>query len=145
VKHEAYAAMQARLEYVRDMTYRLEEVEGRTGLTVALLRHWREEERALEDALVGDDPLVLASLDYLRHYYEESDLVLRTEPGGRWMRLGGNEAWVLVDVAIGDDYGTLDHWKPYAIWRNTGNVYRVERGGAVEDDPIFEPAKSLDL
>jgi hypothetical protein len=58
---------------------------------------------------------------------------------------GGNEAWVLVDVAIGDDYGTLDHWKPYAIWRNTGNVYRVERGGAVEDDPIFEPAKSLDL
>jgi hypothetical protein len=118
--------MQARLEYVRDMTYRLEEVEGRTGLTVALLRHWREEERALEDALVGDDSLVLAGVDYLRRYYEESDLVLRTERGGRWMRLGGNEAWVLVDVAIGDDYGTLDHWKPYAIWRNTGNVYRVE-------------------
>jgi hypothetical protein len=73
--------MQARLEYVRDMTYRLEEVEGRTGLTVALLRHWREEERALEDALVGDDPLVLAGVDYLRRYYEESDLVLRTERG----------------------------------------------------------------
>lgn len=140
MKHEAYAAMQARLEYVRDMTDRLEEVEGRTGLTVALLRNWREEERALEDALVGDDPLVLAGVDYLRRYCEESDLVLRTERG-LLMRLGGNEAWVLVDVAIGDDYGMLDFWKPYAIWRNTGNVYRVGSDGAVEDDPIYEPTR----
>lgn len=132
--------MQARLEYVRDMTDRLEEVEGRTGLTVALLRNWREEERALEDALVGDDPLVLAGVDYLRRYCEESDLVLRTERG-LLMRLGGNEAWVLVDVAIGDDYGMLDFWKPYAIWRNTGNVYRVGSDGAVEDDPIYEPTR----
>jgi hypothetical protein len=137
VNHEAYQAMQARLKYVRDMTYRLEEVEGRTGLTSPLLRNWSEEERALEDALVGDDPLVLAGLDYLRRYYEDDDFVLQTERGPL-MHLDGNEHWVLVDVAIGDDYGMLDFWMKYAIWRNTGNVYRIERGGAVEDDPIFE-------
>jgi hypothetical protein len=82
VNHEAYQAMQARLKYVRDMTYRLEEVEGRTGLTSPLLRNWREEERALEDALVGDDPLVLAGLDYLRRHYEDTTSCSRRS-GGR--------------------------------------------------------------
>jgi hypothetical protein len=136
VKHETYEAMQMRLDYVRDMADRLEEQEG-----MALRLRWREEQRGLEDALVGEDPLVLAGLEWLRQRYAESDLVLWRDEK-LLLRINGNESWILVDVAIGDDYGTLDFWKPYAIWRNTGAVYRVESDGEVADDPIHVPAGS---
>lgn len=126
--------MQGRLSTVRNTLDNLH----RIGQADTLIQRLSEEVRGLEDALVGDDPRVLAGVDYLRRYYEDSDVVLRTERGPL-MHLGGNEHWVFADVAIGDDYGSLDFWKPYAIWRNTGAVYRVERDGAVEDDPIYRP------
>lgn len=137
MKHQTYEAMSMRLEYVRDMADRLEEINQGADL----LQRWREERLALEDALVGEDPLVLAGLDWLRQRYADSDLVMWRDEK-LLMRLSGTESWVLADVAIGDDYGVLDFWKPYAIWRNTGAVYRVESGGAVADDPIHVPAGS---
>src|SRR4051812_22351724 len=100
--------MQGRLEYVRSAIHMLQSV-GHDVLGVSIQR-LAEEERALEDTLVGDDPLVLAGVDYLRRHYEDSDVVLRTERGPL-MHLGGNEHWVFADVAIGDDYGSLDFWK----------------------------------
>lgn len=140
MKHEAYDAMQARLNYVRDLADRLDEV-GRDPRGMSLARQYRNEQRALEEALVGEEPLVLDALDHLRQRYADSDLVIWSEEK-ILMRLGGNEHWVLADVAIGDDYGNVDFWKPYAIWRNTGALYRVINGGEVVDDPFYVPAGS---
>jgi hypothetical protein len=139
MKHETYEALSMRLEYVRNMADRLEEIDEKEG--IILYARWREEQRGLEDALVGEDPLVLAGLDWLRQRYDESDLVLWQDEK-LLMRIGGNEHWVLADVAIGDDYGVIDFWSPYAILRTTGAVYRVERDGTVADDPINVPAGS---
>lgn len=131
MNHEAYAAMEARLTTVRNTLDTLHEI----GQADTLIQRLSWEQRSLEDALVGDDPVILASLDWLRKRYAESDLVI-WQSEEVLMRLGGNESWVLADVAIGDDYGAIDFWQPYAIWRYTGDVYRVGRDGAVEDDPI---------
>jgi hypothetical protein len=90
---------------------------------------------------VGEDPLVLDALTHLRAMYADNDYVLQSEEGPR-LRIGGNEHWVLADVPIGDDYGAFDFWRLYAIWRNTGALYRVESGGAVVDDPFYVPAGS---
>jgi hypothetical protein len=135
MNNQAYVAMQMRLDLVRETVEKLSMI-GRVNYpNGALVQHLSEEQRGLEDALVGDDPVVLASLDWLRKRYAESDLVMQRAEG-ILMRLGGNESWVLADVAIGDDYGAIDFWQCYAIWRNTGDVYRVGSDGAVEDDPI---------
>lgn len=42
--------------------------------------------------------------------------------------------WTLVDLGI---LG-WSHRKEFAIWNNTGNVYRDDEQGAVEDDPMIE-------
>ena len=34
---------------------------------------------------------------------------------------------------------TFDDGEEYAIWKETGHVYRVGSDGAVEEDPIIEP------
>lgn len=137
MNHDAYEAMQARLDLVRNTLEDLDRIGGAMDLTGRLSK----EQQALEDALVGEDPLVLAGLDWLRQRYADSDVVLWKDEA-ILMRLSGNETWVLSDVAIGDDYGALDFWRCYAIFRNTGAVYRVESGGAVADDPIHVPEGS---
>jgi hypothetical protein len=138
MNNQAYVAMQMRLDLVRETIEKLSMI-GRENYPNypdgALVHRLSEEQRGLEDALVGDDPVILASLDWLRGRYAKSDLVMQRSEG-ILMRLGGNESWVLADVAIGDDYGAVDFWQCYAIWRNTGDVYRVGSDGAVEDDPI---------
>jgi hypothetical protein len=135
MNHEAYVAMGMRLDLVRETIEKLSMIGRENYTNGALVHRLSEEQRGLEDALVGEDPVILASLDWLRKRYAESDLVI-WQSEEVLMRLGGNESWVLADVAIGDDYGAIDFWQPYAIWRYTGDVYRVGRDGAVEDDPI---------
>jgi hypothetical protein len=137
MKHETYEALGMRLNLVRDTLHMLNQIGGASSLAQRL----SEEQRGLEDALVGEDPLVLAGLDWLRQRYAESDLVMWQDEK-LLMRIGGNEHWVLADVAIGDDYGVIDFWSPYTILRTTGAVYRVERDGTVADDPIHVPAGS---
>lgn len=54
------------------------------------------------------------------------------------------EHWVCVDLVI-DEPGVLENGTPFtylvrrrfAIWQYTGNVYRVDKHGAAEDDPFL--------
>lgn len=139
MKHEAYEAMQARLRQVRETLDNIQKTFNPSGpaYPVQIERRLSEEEAGLVDALVGDDPLIHASLDFLRGYWD-TDLVLRDEDGPQ-IRLGGNEVWVFADIKVGDDYGRHDFDVLYAIFRNTGALYRIESDGTVADDPIFVP------
>lgn len=140
MRHQASMAMQARLSELRDLLDRLERIKFGDKEGQTLVRKTRDEIKGLEDALVGDDPLTLASIDHLRERY--GPMALMEEEGGPRLRLGGSEHWVLVDVAIRDDYGALDFWKCHAIWRETGALYRVIGGNEVVEDPFFVPPGS---
>lgn len=53
-----------------------------------------------------------------------------------WQAFG---PWLLVTLGQRSD-GATETWAryPFAIWEHTGAVHGI-RGGAVTDDPIFEP------
>lgn len=52
------------------------------------------------------------------------------------IRQSAEEAsWIEVDV----DWPAVSRTEQYAVWKNTGDVYRVGADGAVEDDPIWKP------
>lgn len=138
ISHEAAEALNARLKYLDD---RISVFEGRneTGAINAFLDQWKQERRAVELALVGEDDGAWQSIRWLQEQYAQSDMVLREEDGTPKVRLGGNEHWIFVDVMIGDDYGALDFTRDHAIWRNTGALYTV-RYGEVADDPIYDPS-----
>lgn len=129
-------------EYVIDRPS-VVQAEGEPG---SLLRRLSEEAAGLVDLLVGDDPLVLDAIEWLRAEWRENSMVMHTkrngEPAEGHVVLTGNEHWVFADVQVGDDYGAWDFELKHAIWRNTGALYRVERDGAVADDPIYVPEGS---
>lgn len=137
MRHEVYEAMQARLAIVRQMR---DAMRGSPTEFYGYTERYREQEDALVDALVGDDPLVLASVNQLRLTWAENGRVMQRDERPD-IRLSGNEVWVLADVYIGDDYGNYDFTVQYAISRNTGALYRM-RHGEVPDDPYFVPEGS---
>lgn len=149
MNHEIANRLQERLNNLRDQIDRSRDI-GTPGL-LEFIAKWQTEATAIEDMLVGDDPLVRDAVNWLNERYKDSDLVLRQNvihselggmPGDVQMRVGGNEHWAFADVLIGDDYGHLDFTLKHAIWRNTGALYRVERDGSVADDPIYVPEGS---
>jgi hypothetical protein len=62
------------------------------------------------------------------------DLLLAELPEHGLELLKVNDHWVSIDmIPPGSRFGSLR--EQYAIWRETGNVYRLDEVGAVEDDP----------
>jgi hypothetical protein len=87
------------------------------------------------------------------YYGSPPDVDMRINPqtqlGLAWLlnRIGGffpddvtlrhrGGPWLEVDTT--DPHDWKNHW---AIWIETGAVYKVDSGGAVEDDPMYDPTK----
>jgi hypothetical protein len=52
----------------------------------------------------------------------------------------GTHAWTTVDLVHFPKPGSLSAvatFTRYAVWNHTGNVYRIDRRGAVVDDPFL--------
>lgn len=140
MREETYATLSGRLDELRRNFGVIGKISFRDAEGKMIVERLRTEMRALSDALVGDDPRVHRSIRWLSAAYAEGDLALLDEIGRPLLCLSGNSAWVLVDVAIGDDYGALDFYARYAIWRHTGALYQVQSDESVADDPIYDPS-----
>lgn len=83
-------------------------------------------------------------LDLLLSHYDDYDVV-RIEQNDWWLLVDLRESFPSdvyhIDTTTGaaTEVGTL----PFAIWRHTGDVYRVGLDGAVEDDAFLEVQRNL--
>lgn len=143
MRHEVIVPMQARLAEVRDLRQRMERIKFADASGRSMAADLAKEEKALGEALFGDDPLCRRSLQHLRSLYLNHALVPMEEDGPK-IRLGGNESWAFAEVVCNDDYGREEFGMHFAIWRNTGCLYRTVggRGHEVVDDPFFVPEGS---
>lgn len=135
MNHEFAEAANAELRRLRQMRYSILQGEGLREVA----RGAQDRIAALEDALIGEDPLVR---DAIAHFTNLTDR--EAEDPDLSQEFWGNEIWVCMDivhtrVAPGSPGRVANG---FAIFRNTGCLYRVEPDGAVEDDPIYVPKGS---
>lgn len=64
------------------------------------------------------------------------DLLFAEYPAADAVNITQNQFWLSVDLAVDQDI------HKFAIWRNTGCVYKVDEHGASADDPFLIPKGS---
>jgi hypothetical protein len=69
----------------------------------------------------------IATLLVSEHIWDDTQLILTHRDGSPWIEIA---VAVPLHAEAGPDC------RRYALWRYTGNVYRVGADGAVEDDPL---------
>lgn len=72
-------------------------------------------------------------LDRLLAEYPDADVAVIVNQGNRdsYVRNAVEGPWTTVDLTINGEL------TKFAIWNYTGNVYRCDEYGAVEDDPFI--------
>jgi len=88
---------------------------ARTGLFILLINY--------PDAMI---------VKYDAQIYDEQPSGTPGTPG--WWARKPDGPWVCVD---------LDNGEKFAIWKETGNVFRVDENGAVEDEPLYEASSII--
>jgi hypothetical protein len=134
MNHEFAEAANAELRRLRQIRYSILQGEGLREVA----RGAQERIAALEETLIGDEPLIR---DAVAHLTSLTDRALEDPDLSR--EFWGNEIWVCMDVVhtrVPPGPGRVANG--FAIFRNTGCLYRVESDGAVEDDPIYVPKGS---